>query len=667
MLYRQIPFLRLYFPLCAGIIASHITSPSIFLTEKLIFLLFILLLGSYFKADLFENKLYGLFLTGFLFSAGFLSGQLEKSSLSNLKNEKTIFRSVLLDFPEEKEKTILMKVRLNEIIYDTVRYKVKGSVLLYHEKSDTLIKRLKPGDIMIFSCVPSEIKNRGNPFEFDYKFYMERKGFRYFAFTSHNDIILIHKPFNRNLRERALIFREKIVSLYRNRGLAGNELALAAAITLGEKELLEESSKESFSRAGVMHVMAVSGLHAGILSFFIFNIFFFLRKKLHIIRLLITLIVLWEFAFTTGLTPSVLRASLMFSFLHTGHLLGRKVNPVNSLFASAFILTISHPFVIFDSSFLLSYMAVLFILLFYKGFYNLLSFKNIIPDRIWQIISVSVVAQAGTLPLTLMMFNRFPLLFIISNLLIIPLAAVIIISGFLTILTGSSCLLSGFFAIILKTTSRMAGFVAERTSQISFASVENIGISPAESLMLTALLGILLGLITWNRKFNKLILPVSLLILLATSTIKKISSSLRNELIVYNIPGQFAAGIKSAHTLYLFYSGGEIPQDIKRHVSIAHLKIKPVDCRGILPFIIKAGEKTIVISEDIESINPYNRPDIIIITGTKPVKDISGISADEIIFTSGYQDRTDKLKDRHLSDGRIWYTRNSGCRRIVFE
>ncbi len=200
--------------------------------------------------------------------------------------------------------------------------------------------------------------------------------------------------------------------------------------------MLDPEQKLNFIKAGVMHIMAVSGLHAIILSLFVLNLLFFMKRRFNVLRIVITIIILWSFAFVTGFTPSVLRATLMFSFLQAGKLMKRPANGINSVLASAFFLIIIRPSVIFDAGFLLSYSAVIYIICFYNDFYQLLLFKNWLADKIWQSAAVTIVAQAGTLPLTIMLFNRFPTYFILANITIVPVSNLLIVTG---------CLSSGVF------------------------------------------------------------------------------------------------------------------------------------------------------------------------------------------------------------------------------
>ena len=221
-----------------------------------------------------------------------------------------------------------------------------------------------------------EIENRGNPVEFDYRFYMKNNHIRYYTFINSGDILFHKSPIHRSPSFKALIIRNKIIEMYKERGITGKKLALVAAMTLGQKNMLDPEQKQIFINAGVMHIMAVSGLHTVILSLFVFNLLFFLKRRFNALRIVITILFLWAFAFVTGLTPSVLRATLMFSFLHAGNLMKRKVNGINSVLASAFVLILIRPSVIFDAGFLLSYSAVIYIIAFYKDFYNKCSLKT---------------------------------------------------------------------------------------------------------------------------------------------------------------------------------------------------------------------------------------------------------------------------------------------------
>ena len=270
MLHKEIPFLRIGLPLCAGIVSGLYFKPDLLqLAIGLIIIISGFLLSFYFNRYQ-TNLLFGFTLTLSFYLCGLILYNYEKNSLSILKNEKAIFICTLTDFPEERENSFRLTVKLNSKIEEGKIETLKGSILLYNKKDSSNISFI-PGDILIIRCTPLEIVNRANPYEFDYRFFMENQGIRYYAFTNSKDFTGRFTPVRRKLIHRALILREKIITMFRERGISGERLALVSAITLGQKSMLDPEQKLNFIKAGVMHIMAVSGLHAVILSLFIFN------------------------------------------------------------------------------------------------------------------------------------------------------------------------------------------------------------------------------------------------------------------------------------------------------------------------------------------------------------------------------------------------------------
>ena len=617
MLHKEIPFLRIGLPLCAGIISGLYIKPDI---TFLVIAAIIIISG--FSFSLFFNKyqtnlIFGYTLTISLFTCGLLLYTNEKTSISTLKPEKTLFTCILSDYPVEKENSFRLTVKLNRK-FDGDNYEsVKGSIILYNKKDLSAVSFL-PGDILIIKCTPVEISNRGNPYEFDYRFFMENQGIRYYAFTSSRDIISHIVPTHRKLIHRALIIREKIILMFRERGITGERLALVAAITLGQKSMLDPEQKLNFIKAGVMHIMAVSGLHAVILSLFVFNLLFFMKGRFNFLRILITFFILWSFAFVTGLTSSVLRATLMFSFLQAGKLMKRPVNGINSVLASAFILIIIKPSVIFDAGFLLSYSAVIYIICFYKDFYNILHFKNRLTDKIWQSAVVTIVAQAGTLPLTIMLFNRFPTYFILANITIVPLSNLLIITGCLVLILFPVHFLSQFLAMLLNYLTGLTELLTSRAASLPYSTIDNIGITTIECILLTISIFLFSHLLL-NKKSFPVFYPFLFMILFVfAGAVKDISSRTTNELIIYNTPGSSTIGIKTGKILNLYSDTSLAGTEIKRHCASLGLRIKSTILMNNF-YCIRAGEKKILISNILnKNIVQKFIPDIVILTGSKP-------------------------------------------------
>jgi competence protein ComEC len=637
VLHKEIPFLRIGFPLCAGIISGPYYKP-----DKLFLLTIFVVIFTGFAASLLSNRyknnqVFGFSLTIALYAAGLILYNSEKAGLSVLKTEETYFSCVLSDYPAEKENSYMLTVNLKGKLSKDKSEPLNGSLLIYSRK-DSLIKTFLPGDLLVIKCIPSAITNRGNPCEFDYRFYMENQGIRYYAFAGKGSIIKHNVPAHRKVKYRALVVREKIIGMYRERGITGERLALVAAITLGQKNMLDPEQKQNFIKAGVMHIMAVSGLHAVILSLFIFNLLFFLRRRFNLLRIIITVLILWAFAFVTGLTPSVLRATLMFTFIQAGSLLKREVNGINSVLASAFVLILMKPSVIFDAGFLLSYSAVIYIISFYNNLYKTINIKNWLADKIWQAAAVTIVAQLGTLPLTIMLFNRFPTYFILTNVIIVPLSNLLIIIGCMVPMLFPIRFLSYFLASCLDWLTGVTEMLTAKASALPWANIENIGMTTVECLLLSSALYIFCFWVFRKKPFSLIYPLLFLIFFVLTSSISEISNRITNEIIVYNTPGNMTVGIKTGRILNVYSDTSLVRQEVVRHSSTLGLEIKMHQINSSPTAITISGKKIIISKPGDKTALTAFRPDILITSGWYPAsvrKIPAGNLPGILIVTSG--------------------------------
>ena len=617
MLHKEIPFLRIGLPLCIGIISGLYIQPD---TSVLVIVGIIIISGfllSLFFNKYLRNQVFGYALTLSLVITGLLLYTNEKKSISILKSEKTTFICTLSDYPEEKENSYRLILKLNRKVDGDVSEPVKGSILIYNKKDSSAVS-LTPGDILIIRCTPVEIANRSNPYEFDYRFFMENQGIRYYAITKSKDLLKHTIPIHRNLIHKALIIREKIIWMFKERGIKGERLALVAAITLGQKSMLDPEQKLNFMKAGVMHIMAVSGLHAVILSLFVFSLLFFMKRRFNVLRIIITILILWAFAFVTGLTPSVLRATLMFSFLQAGKIMKRPANGINSVLASAVLLIVLRPSVIFDAGFLLSYSAVIYIIMFYNDLYLLLHFKNWLIDKIWQSVVVTLVAQAGTLPLTIMLFNRFPTYFIIANVTIVPVSNLLIVNGCLIPMFFSIQFMSRFLAILLNFLTGLTEQLTSTAASLPYSTLDNIGSTIPECLMLTITIFLFIHFLL-KKKSIPVSYPVFFLVFyIFIGTARDISSKITNEVIVYNTPGTSTIGIRTGKILNLFSDTSVVGPEVKRHCATLGLKINSYMLKNKY-YCLKTGAKRVLITNTLnKNMIQQFMPDFLIITGSRP-------------------------------------------------
>ena len=254
--------------------------------------------------------------------------------------------------------------------------------------------------------------------------------------------------------------------------------ALCKALCIADKTELSQNVKKDFSRAGASHILAVSGMHVGIIFTAISSLLSLISKsrKFKLFGGIFSIIFLWFYAFICGLQPSIVRACTMFSVPIIGKLLKRDSSSFNSLLFTAFCMLLYDYTYLFNLGFQLSFLAVAGILLFQKRIFNIFPLQNKILIWIWSLTSVSIAAQITTLPLTIYYFHNIPILSLLTNLFVVPLATLIIyFSGSLIIFNLTS--ISKVFSFIINKLSFYLSLFVEKISDTPFSTIENINIS----------------------------------------------------------------------------------------------------------------------------------------------------------------------------------------------
>ena len=252
--------------------------------------------------------------------------------------------------------------------------------------------------------------------------------------------IIGHVPI-RGLRAYATTVQRKLAQRYSDAGLHGQPLALISAITLGERDALDSDLRQSFAAAGAAHVLAVSGLHTGIIYIVVVSLLtcFGLWRPLYEQRIRRALLssciiaVMWAYAFITGLSPSVMRAALMLTIIQVGWICRRQSISFNTLAAAACICLWIDPLSLFSVSFQLSFAAVAGILLFVPHFNSVWRVHSKFARFMRDLVTVSAAATIGTLPVSLYYFSQVARFFLLTNLVVLPAAYVLVISGLLVL------------------------------------------------------------------------------------------------------------------------------------------------------------------------------------------------------------------------------------------
>lgn len=307
-----------------------------------------------------------------------------------------------------------------------------GSLLLKIPKSEIEVS-YKTGDILLFPGVIVPIPNAKNPFQFDYSKYQESKGV--FGQVTVNDKLILKLGVDKGINYYFGLIRNYIQAEFEKAPFSENNRGVLLALLIGNRQFINNQTSEDFAKAGAIHVLAISGLHIGILLFF-FNIFLKplgQEKKNRIIKLILQLSFLWSFAILAGMSASVVRAVTMFSFMSIGYQMLRGTNIYNTLAASILILLIIKPNFLFDVGFQMSYIAVLGIVSLQPYFQRLWHSKNRFIQYFYELITVSIAAQVALLPLCLFYFHQFPGLFLLTNLFVIPLITLALLCGLICI------------------------------------------------------------------------------------------------------------------------------------------------------------------------------------------------------------------------------------------
>ena len=428
--------------------------------------------------------------------------------------------------------------------------KVYGKLLLLSPR-DSLIPNLHPGTRLLLYSEIKEIKKPMNPYQFDYHRFMALKGVQ-------GQINLKPLQFEvLNSEENEITFlafrvREKIGKNLQKYNFKPEELAIVQALLLGQKQQISEDIYQNYADAGAVHILAVSGLHVGIVMLIIGWILSPLKslKKGKFLRSLLILLCLWIFAVLSGLSPSVVRAVTMFSFISIGLELGRRTSTINSVFLSLLLLVLIRPQWLFDVGFQLSYSAVFAILLIQPLLLRFWSPQKRIIHYFWVLLSTTFAAQLGVFPLSLFYFHQFPGLFFLSNLVILPFLGMILGLGILAILLAWFSLLPSFIAesyeFLLSNLNAFVSWIAGKEDFL-FKDVA-FGLPEVFSFYLFFFTVLLFF---YNPNFKKLVSILIAVLILQVVYLKK-AFEYQEETVIFQRTGHSIVGCQKGENLMVF-------------------------------------------------------------------------------------------------------------------
>lgn len=478
---------------------------------------------------------------------------------NHFKNfEARFFKIKVIDFAEPKFGNYRFKAEVQEVASinkDTV-YPTSGNVLVYWDAALSEIPTL--GKCYWLGTKLQSIPGPKNPNEFNYKEYLTYYNIYYKTYVRSNNLWVASDDKVGKVDKNIIALRQNVNSIFEKYLVNKQTLLVAQALILGGKNNLDAETKEYFAHTGTLHVLAVSGLHVGII-FLILGALTKLLLKLKngkYIRVIMLILGIWVYALMTGFSPSVQRASLMFSLLSLGDLSKSKTTGLNSLFGSAFLMLAYNPFLIVNVGFQLSYAAVLGIMLIYKPVYQVLSFSFISNkyvwywvDKAWSICAISFAAQLATFPISVFYFGQFPIYFLFSNLVVIPIIFLMVCAAVGIVFFCFIPLVAKLFAFTFHCLAIVVLSAVEYVAKLPYAFADGLYLNFWQVLWLYLIIGLL---IAWMhiRKLRDLNLSLGALVVLLlvinisyiskNETDKTVLHSIRNSIVITRIQGNQA-------------------------------------------------------------------------------------------------------------------------------
>lgn len=590
-------------------------------------------------------------------------------------NRRNHYTNIVLDNNPEKailEVTSILKpnVYYNKYeasvlnINDT---KVQGKVLV-NIKRDSVQKQLHIDDKLFIKTEFQSVQKPKNPYQFNYKKYLEKQHI-YRQITISNDAIFMLQKNKNSLKGYAHQFRVKVNQSLLKNGFKGDELAIINALLLGQRQEISKELSEDYSKAGAIHILAVSGLHVGIILLLIM----FLLKPLERfkngknIKLIISILLLWMFAFVAGMSASVVRAVTMFTALSIGLAVDRKNSVYKNLVISLFFLLLLNPYYLFQVGFQLSYVAVFCIVWLQPIIACTWQPRWKLIHYFWQLFTVSLAAQIGVLPLSIYYFHQFPGLFFVANLIIIPFLGSILGVGIFIILLSFINALPSFLAVfyqkIIALMNQLISWVAQQESflfqDISFSLI----------LTLTLYLFIILSF-RWiqQKTIDNLKYVVFTLILIQGIFIyERYKVASNNEFIIFNKTKASALAIKENEKITLHKNSNFEGSDTAFKSYTIGSNIKETNSVDSLRNVYKINTKKLLVVDDlgIYKLNSF-KPDYVLLSESPKInleRLISQLDPQLIIAdASNYRSYVARWKQTCLdSNIRFHYTAQNGA------
>ena len=621
MQFLNFTIIKLSIFLILGIIVGF----SIDLPTNLLFIffgsLFVIFCLSFFKArkKLFDDTFFGIWTWSLIFTLGMATAHLHqpKNQPQHYINLQTAEADVMQIRVIEILKPNLYNqpyiAELETIFLGKKSIPAKGKVLLNISK-DSIQQDVKSGMKLLVPGKLTNIAEPLNPYRFNYRKFMQKQKVEKQLQLRKTEIqILPHTE--KRLLTHISNFREQLIQNLSEAKFSKDELAIMQALLLGQRQDISKEIYDEYAAAGAIHILAVSGLHVGIILLilnWLFTPLNYLKNGL-VLKTFILILLMWSFAMLAGLSPSVVRAVTMFSFIAIGMQMRRKTSVLNSLFISLFILLLANPYFIFQVGFQLSYLAVFAIVTIQPKLFKLWQPKFKIAKYFWSLFTVSIAAQIGVLPLSLFYFHQFPGLFFLSNLVVLPVLGLILGLGILVILLALLNLLPAILAEIygnlIGLMNKFIAWVAGKEdfvfSDIHFDIWQNLS---------AYLLIFCFILLIYRKNFRNLVFFLCGIVIFQSSMLYSKIQHSTLESIVFHKPRKTMIGIDEPKKFTLYHNlEAKFQDEIRLKDYKTGRNINKIE-EKIIPDILNTSMASILIvdSSAVYKLNDFN-PDVVLL------------------------------------------------------
>ena len=610
--------IKFAFFLTAGIIIAHFYPNTLYFYLAISCYISLLIIGFISKDHLFQTTYFGIVTYTCFFFLGAVTYQINLPEFQKHDYCQSDSIGLKENILQLKVKEVLKSDTYNskyiaEIIAVNNNY-FNGKILL-NIKRDSFEKILNIDDLLLISSKIKKIYSPLNPHQFDYSMYMKSLGIHNQIHSSYQSFLNQSKG-KLTLRGQASKIRNHLIKKLKESALTPNEIAIVQALILGKKKDINKQLYSDYAAAGAIHILAVSGLHVGIIYLILIALLRPLKRllKYELIIAIIIVTSLWGFAFLTGLSPSVIRAVTMFSFFAFAKAINRETNTINTLFLSYFTLLIINPLWLFHIGFQLSYLAVLSILCLLPLFNKVYCPKNYFARKIWDIFTVTLAAQTGVFPLSIYYFHQFPGLFFMTNLIILPFLGILLGGGIILIILSIFNILPDWFSLSYNFLIKFMNSCIHVIANQKLFLFQNITFSLYK--VFASYLLIISIILFWNyqNRKNTLFFVVGLSILFSVSIFDNYSNS-KNELIVFHKNKQSIIGNKNNSVLNLYTSDSTLNMGNSYPIKAYKVAKGITDYSEIKsPYIFKYNEKLILVLDSLGIYPDSYKIDIVLLT-----------------------------------------------------